>query len=42
MRHADWERSAALLRNLVAMRDRIRVLERTLKALAQGQEQAQD
>jgi UDP-3-O-[3-hydroxymyristoyl] glucosamine N-acyltransferase len=42
MRHAEWERSAALLRNLVALRDRIRVLERTLKALARDEEAAKD
>jgi UDP-3-O-[3-hydroxymyristoyl] glucosamine N-acyltransferase len=32
-RNADWERNAVLLRNLTAMRDRIRTLERTVKAL---------
>jgi len=31
--NADWERNAALLRNLPALRERIRALERQLKAL---------
>jgi UDP-3-O-[3-hydroxymyristoyl] glucosamine N-acyltransferase len=31
--NADWERNAALLRNLPALRERIRALERKLKAL---------
>jgi UDP-3-O-[3-hydroxymyristoyl] glucosamine N-acyltransferase len=33
MRNAEWERNAALLRNLTTLRDRIRALERALKAL---------
>ena len=36
--NADWERNAALLRNLTAMREKIRTLERTVKALAAGSE----
>ena len=32
--NGEWERSAALLRNLPALRERIRALERTVKALA--------
>jgi len=32
--NADWERNAALLRNLTTMREKIRTLERTVKALA--------
>ncbi|RYF03765.1 MAG: UDP-3-O-(3-hydroxymyristoyl)glucosamine N-acyltransferase [Oxalobacteraceae bacterium] len=35
-RNAEWERNAALLRNLAALRDRIRALERALKALGAG------
>jgi UDP-3-O-[3-hydroxymyristoyl] glucosamine N-acyltransferase len=31
--NAEWERSAALVRNLAAMREKIRALERTVKAL---------
>lgn len=34
--NAEWERSAALVRNLSGMRDRIRALERALKALGSG------
>lgn len=36
--NADWERNAALLRNLTAMREKIRTLERTVRALAAGSE----
>ena len=36
--NAEWERNAALLRNLSAMREKIKAIERTLKAL--GAEQA--
>jgi len=32
-RNAEWERNAALLRNLPALRERVRALERALKAL---------
>jgi len=35
-RNAEWERNAALLRNLPALREKIRALERALKALAGG------
>jgi UDP-3-O-[3-hydroxymyristoyl] glucosamine N-acyltransferase len=35
-RNAEWERNAALLRNLPALRDRIRALERALKVLGGG------
>ena len=35
-RNADWERNAALLRNLPTLREKIRALERALKALAGG------
>jgi UDP-3-O-[3-hydroxymyristoyl] glucosamine N-acyltransferase len=35
--NAEWERNAALLRNLSAMREKIKALERTLKALGAGQ-----
>jgi len=33
-RNAEWERNAALLRNLPTLREKIRALERALKALA--------
>jgi UDP-3-O-[3-hydroxymyristoyl] glucosamine N-acyltransferase len=33
-RNAEWERNAALLRNLPSLREKIRALERTLKALS--------
>jgi UDP-3-O-[3-hydroxymyristoyl] glucosamine N-acyltransferase len=35
--NAEWERSAALVRNLSAMREKIKVLERAVKALGGGQ-----
>ena len=35
--NAEWERNAALLRNLSAMREKIKALERTLKTLGAGQ-----
>jgi UDP-3-O-[3-hydroxymyristoyl] glucosamine N-acyltransferase len=31
--NAEWERNAALLRNLSAMREKIKVLERAVKVL---------
>jgi UDP-3-O-[3-hydroxymyristoyl] glucosamine N-acyltransferase len=31
--NAEWERNAALLRNLSAMREKIKALERAVKAL---------
>jgi UDP-3-O-[3-hydroxymyristoyl] glucosamine N-acyltransferase len=34
--NAEWERSAALVRNLASMREKIRALERALKALGPG------
>jgi UDP-3-O-[3-hydroxymyristoyl] glucosamine N-acyltransferase len=34
--NAEWERSAALVRNLASMREKIRALERALKALGAG------
>jgi UDP-3-O-[3-hydroxymyristoyl] glucosamine N-acyltransferase len=34
--HAEWERSAALVRNLGTMREKIRAIERALKALGGG------
>jgi UDP-3-O-[3-hydroxymyristoyl] glucosamine N-acyltransferase len=33
MRHGEWERSAALVRNLGSMRDRVRALERTVRPM---------
>jgi UDP-3-O-[3-hydroxymyristoyl] glucosamine N-acyltransferase len=35
-RHADWEKSAVMVRNLTAMREKIRGLEKTVKLLAQN------
>jgi len=35
-RNAEWERNAALLRNLPTLREKIRTLERALKALGSG------
>ena len=35
-RNAEWERNAALLRNLPALREKIRALERAVKALTGG------
>ncbi|WDZ98185.1 UDP-3-O-(3-hydroxymyristoyl)glucosamine N-acyltransferase [Herbaspirillum sp. WKF16] len=37
--HRDWEKSAALVRNLGAMREKIRALEKTLKTLNPNQEE---
>ena len=34
-KNADWEKSAAIVRNLAAMRDKIRALEKTLKTLTE-------
>jgi len=34
-RNADWEKSAVLVRNLTAMREKIRELEKTLKSLTE-------
>ena len=34
-KNADWEKSAAIVRNLDAMRDKIRALEKTLKTLTE-------
>ena len=34
-KHADWEKSAVSVRNLVSMRERIRALETTLKKLSE-------
>lgn len=32
-KNADWEKSAAIVRNLDTLRDRIRMLEKTIKTL---------
>jgi UDP-3-O-[3-hydroxymyristoyl] glucosamine N-acyltransferase len=37
--HRDWEKSAALVRNLGTMREKIRALEKTLKTLNPNQEE---
>ena len=36
-KHADWEKSAALVRNLTTMREKIRALEKTLTQLTENQ-----
>lgn len=38
-KHGDWEKSAALVRNLSTMREKIRALEKSLKTLNQNQEE---
>jgi UDP-3-O-[3-hydroxymyristoyl] glucosamine N-acyltransferase len=38
--NADWERNAALVRNLPAMRERVRALEKLVKALVEERAQA--
>jgi UDP-3-O-[3-hydroxymyristoyl] glucosamine N-acyltransferase len=38
--NAEWERNAALLRNLPKMRERIKALEKMVKALTEGQAEA--
>jgi UDP-3-O-[3-hydroxymyristoyl] glucosamine N-acyltransferase len=35
--NAEWERSAALVRNLSTLRERIKALERAVKALGGGE-----
>jgi UDP-3-O-[3-hydroxymyristoyl] glucosamine N-acyltransferase len=34
-KHAEWERGAALVRNLSSMREKLRALEKTIKALTE-------
>lgn len=34
-KHGDWEKSAALVRNLASMREKIRALEKTIKSLTE-------
>jgi len=42
-KHGEWEKSAALVRNLGTMREKIRALEKTIKSLtAQPTEQKND
>ena len=36
-KNADWEKSAAIVRNLNSMREKIRQLEKTIKLLTEGQ-----
>ena len=36
-KNAEWEKSAAIVRNLAAMRDKIRALEKTMKTLTEQQ-----
>ncbi|MEH6433899.1 UDP-3-O-(3-hydroxymyristoyl)glucosamine N-acyltransferase [Massilia sp. DD77] len=36
-KNAEWERSAAIVRNLASMRDKIRTLEKTIKTLTEQQ-----
>lgn len=35
-KNADWEKSAAIVRNLASMREKIRELEKTIKSLTEG------
>jgi UDP-3-O-[3-hydroxymyristoyl] glucosamine N-acyltransferase len=37
-KNADWEKSAAIVRNLATMREKIRELEKTIKSLGDPQE----
>ena len=37
-KNADWEKSAAIVRNLDTMRDKIRALEKTIKTLTNNEE----
>lgn len=37
-KNADWEKTAAIVRNLSAMREKIRQLEKTIKLLSEGQQ----
>jgi UDP-3-O-[3-hydroxymyristoyl] glucosamine N-acyltransferase len=37
-KHTDWERTAVVLRNLTVMRQRVRELEKTVKAMTEGNE----
>ena len=34
-KNADWEKSAAIVRNLASMREKIRDLEKTVKSLSE-------
>ena len=34
-KNADWEKTAAIVRNLDTMRDKIRTLEKTIKTLTE-------
>jgi UDP-3-O-[3-hydroxymyristoyl] glucosamine N-acyltransferase len=35
-KNAEWEKSAAIVRNLASMREKIRALEKTIKTLAEN------
>jgi UDP-3-O-[3-hydroxymyristoyl] glucosamine N-acyltransferase len=37
-KNADWEKSAAIVRNLASMREKIRELEKTINLLAKKEE----
>jgi len=37
-RPAEWEKSAVIVRNLSAMRDKVRALEKTIKTLTNQEE----
>ena len=39
-KNADWEKTAAIVRNLDAMRDKIRALEKTIKTITEKQTEA--
>jgi UDP-3-O-[3-hydroxymyristoyl] glucosamine N-acyltransferase len=37
-KNAEWERSAAIVRNLGSMREKLRALEKTIKTLTEQQQ----
>ena len=37
-KNADWEKSAAIVRNLTSMREKIRELEKNIKSLTEGKQ----
>ncbi len=41
-KNADWEKSAAIVRNLSTMRDKIRALEKTIKSITEQQTEKND
>ena len=41
-KNAEWEKSAAIVRNLNSMRDKIRALEKTIKTITERSESDND